>query len=108
VYAEWLESDRSNDPANLEAFIIERANSMDRSKRPKAWLRIIVEGRLPEYDRLTDQQRFDLIEELKRQQDAAVHARRCLWLALLKRSKPALFFRSLPNGAFPAGQVFFS
>jgi hypothetical protein len=31
VYAEWLESDRSQDLANLDAFIIERANSPDRA-----------------------------------------------------------------------------
>jgi hypothetical protein len=70
VYAEWVESDRSKEVANLETFIIERANSMDRAKPPKVWLRKILNGRLPEYDRLTDEQRFELIEELKRQHDA--------------------------------------
>jgi hypothetical protein len=71
VYAEWLESDRSEDLANLEAFIVERANSPDRFKPTSAWLQMIEQGQLPEWDQLTDEQRFEAIEMLKRGQDAA-------------------------------------
>jgi hypothetical protein len=65
VYAEWLESDRSADLANLDAFIVERANSRDRLKPASAWLRMIREGRLPEWGRLTEEQQFAVIERLK-------------------------------------------
>jgi hypothetical protein len=65
VYAEWLESDRSEDLANLEAFIIERAGSPDRFKPASEWLQMIEQGRLPEWDQLTDEERFELIEKLK-------------------------------------------
>jgi hypothetical protein len=70
VYAEWLESDRSATLTNLDAFIVERANSMDRAKPAPAWLQMIVQGRVPEWDQLTDEERFELIEKLKRERDA--------------------------------------
>jgi hypothetical protein len=37
VYVEWLESDRSVDLANLDAFIVERANHPDRFKPSDTW-----------------------------------------------------------------------